>query len=85
MAGAKCSYPSCLGVYLPNLLEICQTSGCNGKLHHLCQTEFEHGQNIDVGLSKKCMTCLAAVISTKLLKMGVGAGNSDLGGNGGYQ
>eukprot|EP00957_Ditylum_brightwellii_P212113 15366985-Ditylum_brightwellii.AAC.1 len=62
MAGARCSYTCCLGVYPPNLLEVCQTTRCKKKVHHLCQIEFKHRQNIDAGLSKKCMRCLTMIV-----------------------
>eukprot|EP00957_Ditylum_brightwellii_P003355 254233-Ditylum_brightwellii.AAC.1 len=50
------------GVYPSNLLEICQTAGCRKKVYYLCQTEFKHRQNINAGLSKKCMHCLLLIV-----------------------
>eukprot|EP00957_Ditylum_brightwellii_P159900 12171068-Ditylum_brightwellii.AAC.1 len=49
-------------MYPSNLLEVCQTFRCKKKVHYLCQMEFEHGQNIDAGLSKKCMHCLMSIV-----------------------
>eukprot|EP00957_Ditylum_brightwellii_P003415 258810-Ditylum_brightwellii.AAC.1 len=54
--------PCMAGVDPPNLLEVYQTAGCKKMVHHLCQTKFEHGHNINASLSKKCMCCLLLII-----------------------
>ena len=34
------------------VLEQCAITNCLKRSHHSCQTEFEHSQNVDVGLHK---------------------------------
>ena len=59
MAVSKCSYPNCTG-YPVSILEPCQASNCQHKLHHLCQTATESIMNFDYGLSKRCNYCLVS-------------------------
>ena len=55
----KHSYPNCLGMFPLGMLEQCAIRNYLNHLHHPCQTEHEHSQNIDAGLHKHCFCCCA--------------------------
>ena len=61
----KCSYPDCLGIFPDTLLETCRKDNCNYRLHHVCQTEYESKQNVDIGLHKYCINCCNEAIREK--------------------
>ena len=58
----KCSYPNYLGKFPEGMLEQCAIENCLNRLHHSCQTEYEHSQNIDMGLHKHWFCCCAGKI-----------------------
>ena len=61
----KCSYLDCLGIFPDTLLETCRKENCNYRLHHVCQTEYESKQNVDIGLHKYCINCCNEAIREK--------------------
>ena len=75
----KCSYPDCV-TFPESLKEKCRKCS-TGFLHHLCQTAYESihcAPCIDLGLRKKCYSCLLKVIEEekKRLDLPVGVGDA---------
>ena len=61
---AACPYPKC-PKYPLSLLNSCGSNGCNNKLHHCCQTDFELENGIDGEMRKRCYMCLMRELTGK--------------------
>ena len=62
----KYSYPICLGIFPDANLETCCNVNCDDKLHHCCQTEYEHNEQVDLVLCKYYFNCCNAEIKEVL-------------------
>ena len=53
----KCSFRKCDGVLPLIVKEVCGSVGCNERMHHICQVEYEHCNDLDLPLGKRCYKC----------------------------
>ena len=78
----KCTYPGCTGIFQEGNLEKSSKANCKLHLHHACQADPEHQDNVELDLHKFCYSCYNEEVKQANLKMkNSNTDNDDAQGN----